>query len=157
MQQGLLEAVRDTFRTPVKQLGQKHWMPAPQLDTALDDNDIAADASQPYTVHLYSPQSSNPRLVNVNPMKRGALQQNRFDSIPQQPHQQQNCHSAGGHLQSRQLGSGLGHKGRLASSQLQLRTPARPNSAGSALRGFVPPDHRYVPGDKIFHIVWSVT
>ena len=26
----------------------------------------------------------------------------------------------------------------------QLRTPSRPNSAGSALRGYVPPDHRYM-------------
>lgn len=26
---------------------------------------------------------------------------------------------------------------------LQLRTPLRPNSAGSALRGYVPPEHRY--------------
>ena len=28
--------------------------------------------------------------------------------------------------------------------QPQLRTPSRPNSAGSALRGYVPPDHRYI-------------
>ena len=28
--------------------------------------------------------------------------------------------------------------------QPQLRTPSRPNSAGSALRGYVPPDHRYM-------------
>ncbi len=28
--------------------------------------------------------------------------------------------------------------------QPQLRTPSRPNSAGVALRGYVPPDHRYM-------------
>ena len=31
-----------------------------------------------------------------------------------------------------------------SSGGLQLRTPSRPNSAGSALRGYVPPQHRYM-------------
>ncbi len=39
---------------------------------------------------------------------------------------------------------GLGGPTGLSMGGLQLRTPSRPNSAGSALRGFVPPEHRCV-------------
>ena len=42
----------------------------------------------------------------------------------------------------REVGLESGSTGALAS--LQLRTPLRPNSAGSALRGYVPPEHRSV-------------
>ena len=42
----------------------------------------------------------------------------------------------------REVGLESGSTGGFAS--LQLRTPLRPNSAGSALRGYVPPEHRSV-------------
>ena len=37
-----------------------------------------------------------------------------------------------------------GLDGRAPCGRPQLRTPSRPNSAGSALRGYVPPDHRFL-------------
>lgn len=42
----------------------------------------------------------------------------------------------------REVGLKSGSTG--GSASLQLRTPLRPNSAGSALRGYVPPEHRFV-------------
>lgn len=53
-----------------------------------------------------------------------------------------------GRNQARQPGRGMSNVQQQPSSTgttagLQLCTPLRPNSAGSALRGFVPPDHRF--------------
>ena len=47
------------------------------------------------------------------------------------------------HPMRKEVGNPLtGSRGAVPGSQ--LRTPLRPNSAGSALRGYVPPEHRFV-------------
>lgn len=152
----------DAYKTPTRQLEREmsqHRALPYQLDTAFGDDDTAADTSQPYTVHLYSPLQPEPRLVNANLSGGRAFKQSMFNGMPQQQYgldavrQQAEPTSMGlsgqhrnslpmGQLQSRQVHSGLMQSGPLTSSQLQLRTPARPNSAGSALRGYVPPEHR---------------
>lgn len=161
---------RDTFRTPVKQLGQtrglQHASLPSQLDIELSDDDTPLDASQPYTVHLYNDAVPEPHAVNSghmggSPFPQAGLQAG--GSMPKQAAHHQSWQGAGleqtaprqvarqqqsktslasGRLQSRLPAARPVQIGHLASSQLQLRTPARPNSAGSALRGYVPPEHR---------------
>lgn len=161
-QHSMSDDARDTFRTPVKQLGQtgghQHASLPSQLDIDLSDDDTLLDASQPYTVHLYNKGVPPPHAVisgeSPFPQAGGSMPKQAAhhqswqgvgleQTAPRQFARQQQSSLAAGRLQSRPPAARPVQRGHLASSQLQLRTPARPNSAGSALRGYVPPEHRY--------------
>ena len=82
------------------------------------------------------------------PLGSRAERSMRYDLGDRGISSQQRGSKAGGSVQCKFGDRGLGtpQGGSAGSlSGLQLRTPARPNSAGSALRGFVPPEHRYKP------------
>ena len=128
------------------------------IDPDIDaDSRPGASTSQPYTLHLYDANTSGLFSVNQSPMRTEARQQSKSEGVTQQsterqgwslrrPKQaahiaQQPRGMAAAQLQSRQLAPGTVQRGNVGAS-MQLRTPARPNSAGSALRGYVPPEHR---------------
>ena len=167
-QHSMSDDARDTFRTPVKQLSQtrgpQYASLTSQLDIELSDDDTPLDASQPYTVHLYNDGVPAPHAVNsghlggnpfpqAGPLADGIVPKQAShhqswqgvgleQTAPRQVARQQQSSLASGKVQSRPPAARPVQRGHLASSQLQLRTPARPNSAGSALRGYVPPEHR---------------
>ena len=140
------------------QRGAKHlpFTLGPDTDA---DGLPGASTSRPYTLHLYDANTSEPLPVNQGPIQSDILHNSRVGGKAQHSaeHQgwssrelRQTAHTAqqprglaSAQLQSRQLAPGSVQRENVAAS-LQLRTPARPNSAGSALRGYVPPEHRYI-------------
>lgn len=93
---------------------------------------LHAPRFQPAHQQAFRPETLGcPSSLNAGGIKSG--KQNMFGRVGSQ----QPVNAAFGTAQQALGGGG-------SSGGLQLRTPSRPNSAGSALRGYVPPEHRYL-------------
>lgn len=88
-------------------------------------------APMPSGVHQQGVSGTAPHEMFMRSLGTGAAQSQVLNAARPQAQR---------HPVRREVGLKPGSTGGVSS--LQLRTPLRPNSAGSALRGYVPPEHR---------------